>query len=200
MGVWKLRSCFLYPYGEGLIFHTESKANINTAQDGERKTDEDRVGLVLKPDYILKGLPRKVPFLAQSRDFFKTTNQEQPNSEDYSETSVPTYQTSHRTAIQNILHFSSQSSSLSSLSSVYLGSQYNFPPSPRSVTCFFYSHIIQIVFNFVFPSFMVTSCFPSSIHCNFCNMSWRSLLLHSFTVTIASQSEGFRKQSLPLVI
>lgn len=90
--------------------------------------------------YILKGLSRKVPFLAKATDFDRATNQEQPNSDDYSETSVPTYQTSHRTAIQNILHLSSQSSSLSSFSSVYLGFQYNFPPSPRSLTCFLFPH------------------------------------------------------------
>jgi hypothetical protein len=50
MGVWKVCSCFLNPYGEGFSSHTEGKANINTAQDGERKTDEDRATLVVKPD------------------------------------------------------------------------------------------------------------------------------------------------------
>ena len=50
MWVWKVRSCFLYPQGEGFSSHTKGKANTNTAQDGERKTDEDRAALVLKPD------------------------------------------------------------------------------------------------------------------------------------------------------
>ena len=55
MGVWKVRSCFfLYPSIEGYSFHSGYKANINTAQDGERKTGEDMVGLVLKPDVHAK--------------------------------------------------------------------------------------------------------------------------------------------------
>ena len=50
MGVWRVRSCFLYPYSEGFSSHTEGKANIDIAQDGELKTDEDKAALV---DYTL---------------------------------------------------------------------------------------------------------------------------------------------------
>jgi hypothetical protein len=47
MGIWKVRSGFLYPYGKGYSCHTECKGNINTAQDGERDTGEDRAALVV---------------------------------------------------------------------------------------------------------------------------------------------------------
>ena len=60
-------------------------ANVKQMKTGRR--------WFLNLTYILKGLPSKVPFLAQSTDFDRGTNQEQPNSVDYSETSVSTYQT-----------------------------------------------------------------------------------------------------------
>jgi len=69
MGVWKVRSCFLYPYGAGYSFHTDCKTNINTAQDGERKTDEDRAEPVRKPDVHTKRFIKESTLSGKSHRF-----------------------------------------------------------------------------------------------------------------------------------
>ena len=87
-----------------------------------------------------------------------------------------------------IIFFSSSSFSKTTVHCVPLPSNTIFLHYRRSLTIagLFYTHLLFKSFSNSSLSFTLSSSFSCSFHCSCCNLFWRSLVLHSVSITIPS--------------